>query len=72
MVFIITTAEPLSAFFMTISGLSLRALRPILSCFVRLLCLECVGLHLRISCLTDLWNMSNVCSVGLVSMWISV
>ena len=59
MVFITTTAEPLSAFLMTISGLSLRFLRPILSFFNRLLCFEYLGLLLSISCLTDLWNMSR-------------
>ena len=36
MVFITTTAEPLSAFLMTISGLSQRVLSPDLCSFVRL------------------------------------
>ena len=51
---ITTTAEPLSAFLITICGLSLSSLRPILSCILRLLCLIFLGLLLSISCLTDL------------------
>ena len=57
--FITTRAEPLSAFLMTISGLSLRAFRAIISCLVNLLCLWCLGLLLSISCFIDLWNISR-------------
>ena len=63
MVFITTTAEPLSAFLMTISGLSLRFLRPFF--FDRLLCFEYLGLVLNISCLTGIWNMSRALFGGL-------
>ena len=63
--FITTTAEPLSAFLMTISELSLRAFRPILSCLVKLLHLLCLGLLFSISCFTDLWNISRALLGGL-------
>ena len=57
--FITTTADPLSAFFITRCRLSLKAFRPFDSSRVRFLCLHFLGLLFSISCLTDLWNISN-------------
>ena len=57
--FITTTADPLSAFLISRCGLSLKAFRPFVSSLIRFLCLHFLGLLFIISCLTDLWNISN-------------
>ena len=52
--FIITTAEPLSAFLMVICGLTLRIFNPLRSSFVRLSYSLVLNLLFKISCLIDL------------------
>ena len=78
--FITTTAEPLSAFLITMCGLSRNLFNPNLSSLVRLLWFLCFGATLSMYCLTDLWNVSSVLfggfglqlNLGLNDFWFSL
>ena len=64
MVFITTTAEPLSAFLMTISGLSDNSFKPILYSFVKFGLWLVLTFLMRRPNLNDLWKISrNWCTL---------